>query len=189
MFKVKAELFSVGWGWGDVILMLQCAQWQCPSPVGSVAPVQVRALNLSKSHKKIHSICVPRYINNYFSWKSFPQAVSPSALQTVSKKLGQKNALFFVRMSSRNKQTWRNDESRAHCKSSLVLAMILCFSGCQTMVTIPFHFGQLILQRFIRSHKFTTKQMEQLLNKEKHKFMSSKRPRRQIHHILMLSLT
>lgn len=46
--RQRAELFSVRWGQGDVILMLQC-----PSPVGSVAPAQVRALNLNKTHKKI----------------------------------------------------------------------------------------------------------------------------------------
>lgn len=79
----KAELFSVSWGQDDVILMLQCAQEQCPSPVGSVAPAQARPLNLNKIHKKIHVICVPRYINNYFSWKSFPPAFSSTELHAV----------------------------------------------------------------------------------------------------------
>lgn len=73
-----------------MILILQCAQAQSATPVGSVAPAQVRALNLNKTHKKIYVICMLRYINNYFSWKSFPPAFSPSALQAVSKSLGKK---------------------------------------------------------------------------------------------------
>lgn len=87
-----------------MILMLQSAQGLCPSPVSSVAPAQVRALNLNKTHKKIYVLCVPRHINNYFSWKSFPPAFSPSELQAVLKNLGGKIA-FFVRMKSRNEQT------------------------------------------------------------------------------------
>lgn len=157
-------------------------------PSGFCGSCPSQGLNLNKTHNKMHIISVPRYRNNYFSWKSFPPEFSPSALQTVLKNLGKKMPLFLLE--------WGPEMSKPEgtVTRELAASPALCLPWRERVFCRLSDNGNNSILLWVADiaafrTQFPAKQTEQLLNKEKHKFTSSKGPCGQTHHIFMLSLT